>query len=129
MKRPVLVVGNRRAAGEFRLYADRLVHEKHGKQALLPLAVITDVYATGPTAANLVVRGIGGETHEIGGVGLGAYDDLQAAIARLRSGEDPRAVAESYGGTERGKGSAALRLSLAATVLGLALLAANQFLY
>ena len=129
MKRPVLVVGNRRAAGEFRLYADRLVHEKQGKRALLPLAVITDVYATGPTAANLVVRGIGGEKHEIGDVNLGDYDGLQAAIARLRSGEDPRAVAVSYGGTEPGKGRAALRFSLAAVVLALALLAANQFLY
>ena len=129
MRRPVLVVGNGRAAGEFRLYSDRLEHEKQGKHALLPLAVITDVYATGSNAASLVVRGVGGETHEIGDVNLGDYDDLQAAIARLGFGEDPRAVAVSYGGTERGKGSAALRISLAATVLALALLAANQFFY
>ena len=129
MKRPVLVVGNRRAAGEFRLYADRLVHEKHGKRALLPLAVITDVYETGPTAASLVVRGIGGEKHEIGDVNLGDFDDLQAAIARLRSGEDPRAVAQSFANTERGRGRRALRFSLAAAVLVLTLLAAGQLLY
>ena len=129
MKRPVLVVGNRRAAGEFRLYADRLVHKKHGKRALLPLAVITDVYATGPTAASLVVRGIGGEKHEIGDVNLGDFDDLQAAIARLRSGEDPRAVAQSFANTERGRGRRALRFSLAAAVLVLTLLAAGQLLY
>ncbi len=130
MRRPVLVVGNGRAAGEFRLYSDRLEHEKQGKHALLPLAVITDVYATGPTAAaSLVVRGVGGETHEIGDVNLGDYDDLQAAIARLRSGEDPRAVAQSFANTERGRGRRALRFSLAAAVLVLTLLAAGQLLY
>ena len=130
MKRPVLVVGNRRAAGEFRLYADRLEHEKLGQRALLPLAVITDVYATGPTAAGLVVRGIGGETHEIGGVALHDYDDLQAAIARLRSGEDPRAVAEAYvPRAEQGRGRRALRFSLAAAVLALIVLAVTQFFY
>ncbi len=130
MEGPVLVVGNRRATAKFRLYADRLEHEKLGKRAaLLPLVAITNVYATGPTAASLVVRGIGGEKHEIGDVNLGDFDDLQAAIARLRSGEDPRAVAVSYASTEPGKGRAALRFSLAAVVLALALLAANQFLY
>ena len=129
MRRPVLVVGNGRAAGEFRLYSDRLEHEKQGKHALLPLAVITDVYATGPTAASLVVRGIGGETHEIGDVNLGDYDDLQAAIARLRSGEDPRAVAQSFANTERDRGHWPLRFSLAAAVLVLTLLAAGQLLY
>ena len=129
MRRPVLVVGNGRAAGEFRLYSDRLEHEKQGKHALLPLAVITDVYATGPTAASLVVRGIGGETHEVGDVNLGDYDDLQAAIARLRSGEDPRAVAQSFANTERDRGHWPLRFSLAAAVLVLTLLAAGQLLY
>ena len=127
MKRPVLVIGDRRADGEFRLYADRLEHEKQGKRALLPLVVITDVCTTGPTAANMVVRGIGGEMHEIEGVGLRDYDDFRAAIARLRSGEDPRVVAGSYADTERGRGRHALRFSLAAVILVLALLVANQF--
>ena len=71
----------------------------------MPLAVITDVYATGPTAANLVVRGSGGETHEIERGGLRDYGELRAAIARLRSGEDPRTVTGSYADTERGGGA------------------------
>ncbi len=62
--------GNRRADSRFRLYADRLEHERQGERALLPLVVITDVYTAGPTAANPVVRGIGGERHEIEGVSL-----------------------------------------------------------
>ena len=66
MKRPVPVVGSGRAAGEFRLYADQPAREKQGKRALLPLVTITDVCAIGPTVAGLIVRGIGGETHEIG---------------------------------------------------------------
>ncbi len=129
MKRPVLVIGDRRADGEFRLYADRLEHERQGERALLPLVVITDVYATGPTATDLVVRGIGDEMHEIGGVGPRDYDDLRAAIARLRADEDPRAVADSYANGERGRGRRALRFSLAAAVVVLALLAAGQFFY
>jgi hypothetical protein len=130
MEGPVLVVGNRRATAKFRLYADRLEHEKLGKRAaLLPLVAITDVYVTGPTAAGLVVRGVGGETHEIGGVGPLDCEDLQSAIARLKSGEDPRAVARSYAGMERDRGRRALRLSLAAAVLVLTLLAAGQFFY
>jgi hypothetical protein len=128
MEGPVLVVGNRRATAKFRLYADRLEHEKLGKRAaLLPLVAITDVYATGPAAATLVVRGIGGETHEIGDVGPLDCEDLRSAIARLRSGEDPRAVAQSFANTERGRGRRALRFSLAAVaVLVLTLLAAGQ---
>ncbi len=132
MKGPVLVVGNRRATAKFRLYADRLEHEKLGKRAaLLPLVAITDVYMSGP-AASLVVRGVGGETHELGGVGPLDCEDLRSAIARLRSGEDPRAVAEAYAatGAERGRrGRRALRFSLAAAVLVLTLLAAGQLLY
>jgi hypothetical protein len=116
MERPVLVVGNRRATAKFRLYTDRLEHEKLGKRAaLLPLVAITDVYVTGPTAASLVVRGVGGETHEIGGVGPLDCEDLQSAIARLN--------------TERGQRRRALRFSLAAAALALALLAASQFFY
>jgi hypothetical protein len=130
MEGPVLVVGNRRATAKFRLYADRLEHEKLGKRAaLLPLVAITDVYATGPTAASLVVRGVGGETHEIGGVGPLDCEDLQAALARLRSGEDPRVVAQSFANTERDLGRRALRFSLAAAALVLTLLAAGQLLY
>ena len=129
MERPVLVVGNRRATAKFRLYADRLEHEKLGKRAaLLPLVAITDVYMSGP-AASLVVRGVGGETHELGGVGPLDCEDLRSAIARLRSGEDPRAVAQSFANTERGRGRRALRFSLAAAVLVLTLLAAGQLLY
>ena len=131
MERPVLVVGNRRATAKFRLYADRLEHEKLGKRAaLLPLVVITDVYVSGPAAASLVVRGVGGETHEIGGVGPLDCEDLRSAVARLRSGEDPRAVAQSFANTERGRGRRALRVSLAAAAaLVLTLLAAGQILY
>jgi hypothetical protein len=131
MERPVLVVGNRRATAKFRLYADRLEHDKPGKRAaLLPLVAITDVYASGPAAASLAVRGIGGETHEMGGVGPLDCEDLQSAIARLRSGEDPQAVAEAYAPrAEPGWGRRALRFSLAAAALALALLAADQFFY
>ena len=132
MERPVLVVGNRRATAKFRLYADRLEHEKLGRRAaLLPVVAIRDVYASGPDAARLVVRGVGDETHEIGGVGPLDCEDLRSAIARLRSGEDPRAVAEAYAPrAKRGRrGRRALRFSLAAAALALALLAANEFVY
>ena len=134
MERPVLVVGNRRATAKFRLYADRLEHEKLGRRAaLLPVVAIRDVYASGPDAARLVVHGVGDETHEIGGVGPLDCEDLRSAVARLRSGEDPRAVAEAYAAqrAERGRrrGRRALRFSLAAAALALALLAANEFVY